>query len=191
MYGGGLVAKSCLPLMTPWTKACQAPLSMGFPRQEYWSGLPFPPPGDLPNWPRDQTHISCTVDRLFTTEPPGKPQICISSISPMQRTKGPIRGFQFHSIYEFANRWVTGTDTIWQITKINMLGNKDKWITISETQATTYGSHLQVINQNSTKKKKIPTSSAEKNIDLFLKMSFICVVYNCIFWCPCSWWPIP
>ena len=33
---------------TPWTVACQAPLSMGFPRQEYWSGLPFPPPGDLP-----------------------------------------------------------------------------------------------------------------------------------------------
>ena len=34
---------------TPWTVACQAPPSMGFPRQEYWSGLPFPSPGDLPN----------------------------------------------------------------------------------------------------------------------------------------------
>ena len=34
---------------TPWTVAYQAPLSMEFPRQEYWSGLPFPPPGDLPN----------------------------------------------------------------------------------------------------------------------------------------------
>ena len=34
---------------TPWTVACQAPLSMGFSRQEYWSGLPFPSPGDLPN----------------------------------------------------------------------------------------------------------------------------------------------
>ena len=34
---------------TPWTIAYQAPLSMGFPRQEYWSGLPFPSPGDLPN----------------------------------------------------------------------------------------------------------------------------------------------
>ena len=33
----------------PWTVAHQAPLSMGFPRQEYWSGLPFPSPGDLPN----------------------------------------------------------------------------------------------------------------------------------------------
>ena len=35
--------------VTPWTLACQAPLSMGFPRQEYWNGLSFPPPGDLPN----------------------------------------------------------------------------------------------------------------------------------------------
>ena len=35
--------------MTPWTVARQAPLSMGFSRQEYWSGLPFPPPGDLPD----------------------------------------------------------------------------------------------------------------------------------------------
>ena len=34
---------------TLWTRACQAPLSMGFPRQEYWSRLSFPPPGDLPN----------------------------------------------------------------------------------------------------------------------------------------------
>ena len=34
--------------MTPWTVARQAPLSVGFPRQEYWSGLPFPSPGDLP-----------------------------------------------------------------------------------------------------------------------------------------------
>ena len=36
-------------LVTPWTIACQAPLSMGFSRQEYWSGLPFLPPGDLPD----------------------------------------------------------------------------------------------------------------------------------------------
>ena len=46
--GGGLVAKSCLTLVTPWTVVCQAPLSIEFPRQEYWSGLPFPSAGDLP-----------------------------------------------------------------------------------------------------------------------------------------------
>ena len=46
---GGLVAKSCPTLATPWTVACQVPLSMGFSRQDYWSWLPFPSPGDLPN----------------------------------------------------------------------------------------------------------------------------------------------
>ena len=47
--GGGSVAKSCLILANPWTIAHQAPLSMRFSRQEYWSGLPFPSLGDLPN----------------------------------------------------------------------------------------------------------------------------------------------
>ena len=46
--GGGLVAKSCPTLATPWTIACRAPLYMGFSRQEYWSGLLFPSPGNLP-----------------------------------------------------------------------------------------------------------------------------------------------
>ena len=44
----GLVAQSCLTLATPWAVAYQAPLSVGFSRLECWSGLPFPPPGDLP-----------------------------------------------------------------------------------------------------------------------------------------------
>ena len=47
--GDGLVAKSCPTLGTPWAVACQVPLSMGFPRQEYWNGLLFPSAGDLPN----------------------------------------------------------------------------------------------------------------------------------------------
>ena len=49
MCGDGLVTKLCLTLVTPWTAACQAPLSMGFSREEHWSGLPFPSPGDLPH----------------------------------------------------------------------------------------------------------------------------------------------
>ena len=43
------VAKLCPALVTSWTVACQVPLSMGFSRQEYWSGLPFPSPGDFPD----------------------------------------------------------------------------------------------------------------------------------------------
>ena len=48
-FSGGLVAKSCPTLVTLWTVASQAPLSMGFSKQEHWSGLPFPSPGDLPD----------------------------------------------------------------------------------------------------------------------------------------------
>ena len=49
LVGGGLAAKLCLTLGTLWTVAHRAPLPMGFSRQEYWSGLPFPSPGDLPD----------------------------------------------------------------------------------------------------------------------------------------------
>ena len=51
--------------------APQAPLSMGFPRQEYWGGLPFPSPGPLPN-PRSKLASSVLAGKLFITEPPGK-----------------------------------------------------------------------------------------------------------------------
>ena len=47
--GDDLVTESCPTLMTLWTIDYQGPLSMGFVRQEYWSGLPFPSPGDLPD----------------------------------------------------------------------------------------------------------------------------------------------
>ena len=58
---------------TPWTIAHQALLSMGFSRQEYWSGLPFPSPGDLPNPGIEPRSLALQADAL-TSEPPGKPQ---------------------------------------------------------------------------------------------------------------------
>ena len=57
---------------TPWTIAHQAPPSMGFSRQEYWSGLPFPSPGDLPDPGIQPTSPALEADAL-TSEPPGKP----------------------------------------------------------------------------------------------------------------------
>ena len=56
----------------PWTVAHQAPLSVGFPRQECWSRLPFPSPGDLPD-PGIEPVSPALAGRFFTTEPPGKP----------------------------------------------------------------------------------------------------------------------
>ena len=58
--------------VTPWTVACQTPLSMGFSWQKYWSGLPFPSPGDLPN-PGIAPVSPALAGGFFTTEPPGKP----------------------------------------------------------------------------------------------------------------------
>ena len=60
---------------TSWAVAHQAPLSMGFPRQEYWSALPFPPPGDLPDPGIKPVSpaSSALTGGFFTTEAPGKP----------------------------------------------------------------------------------------------------------------------
>ena len=57
---------------TPWTVARQAPLSMGFSRQEYWSGLPFPSSGDLSNPGIEPGSPALQADAL-SSEPPGKP----------------------------------------------------------------------------------------------------------------------
>ena len=64
-----LVTKSCLFFVTPWMAACQATLSMGFPRGGYWSGWSFPFPRDL----HDQACVFFTAGKFFTTEPHGKP----------------------------------------------------------------------------------------------------------------------
>ena len=64
---------SCVRLfVTPWTVAHQAPLSMGFSRQEYWCGLPFPSPGDLPN-PGIEPRSPTLKAEALTSEPPEKP----------------------------------------------------------------------------------------------------------------------
>ena len=61
---------------TPWAVAHQAPLSVGFLRQEYWSFLPFPPPGDLSD-PEIERASPALAGRFFTSEPSGKPYICV------------------------------------------------------------------------------------------------------------------
>ena len=74
--------KSCLTLLTPWTVARQAPLSMGFSRQEYWSGLPHPPPGDLPNTGIEPC-LFCLLHwqvGSLPLAPPGKPVIMMGKV---------------------------------------------------------------------------------------------------------------
>ena len=65
---------ACL-FMTLWTVACQTPLSMGFSRQDYWSGLPFPHPGDLPDPGVEPASVKSPACRwvLLPLASPGKP----------------------------------------------------------------------------------------------------------------------
>ena len=70
----------------PRTIVHQAPLSMGFSRQEYWRGVPFPSPGESSH-PRDWTQVLRIADRFFTTEPPGKPRIHFSSVQLLSRVQ--------------------------------------------------------------------------------------------------------
>ena len=73
------VTQSCPIPCDPWTVAHQAPLSMGFSRQEYWSGLPFPSPGDLPDPGIKPRSHALQADAL-PSEPPGKPHFIHSSV---------------------------------------------------------------------------------------------------------------
>ena len=65
-HNGCLVAKLCPTLVIPWTVACQAPLSMEFFRQEYWSWLPFPSPGALPDTEMEPSSPALQADSLPT-----------------------------------------------------------------------------------------------------------------------------
>ena len=91
-----LVAKSCLTLETPWTIACWAPLSMGFPRLEYWSGLPLPSPGDLPDPGIKPSLLHCRQSlglQADSFEPPGKPlNLCLSALMFFRFSDGKVMG---------------------------------------------------------------------------------------------------
>ena len=88
---------------TPWTVAHQAPLSMGFPRQEYWNGLPFPSTEDLPNpWIKPGSPILQAYSSLF--EPPGKPHVSFSSLQSLSR------------VWHFATPWITARQASLSIT---------------------------------------------------------------------------
>ena len=84
---------------TPLTVAYEVPPSMGFSRREYWSGLPFPSPGDLPHPGIEPASsalqmVSCSAGGFFTTEPPRIPNFTFSS-------KGKVTELELYSIKSF------------------------------------------------------------------------------------------
>ena len=104
--GGGLVAKLFPITGTPWTVAHQAPLSMGFSRQEYWSGLPFPSPGDVPDPGIEPGFPALQADSLHT-ELPGKYVIVFYSKWVLYISTQPVirarkrRVVLFYSVFVF------------------------------------------------------------------------------------------
>ena len=92
---------------TPWTAARQASLSMEFSRQVYWSGLPFPTPGDLPDTGIGPVSLSslALADGLFTTVPHGNPMTNIDNVLKKQRHHFASKGPHNHS-YGFSNSHV-------------------------------------------------------------------------------------
>ena len=77
------VLRHVQPFATPWTVAHQAPASIGFSRQEYWSGVPFPPPGDLPNPGIELESLTspALASGFFTAATPGEPRVETGGIS--------------------------------------------------------------------------------------------------------------
>ena len=106
---------------TPWTIAYQAPPSMGFSRQQYWSGLPFPSPGDLPDPGIEPGSPGFQADTL-TSEPPGKSLNCTthSWIVALLRWRG-LSNSMSYAVQGHLSRWdmVGSSDKMWSTVKEN------------------------------------------------------------------------
>ena len=103
------------------TVSCQPPLSMGFPRQEYWSGLPFPSPGDLP----DPEIEPCIAGRFFTAEPPGKPTDKVSTVLFQESSSNE---YLFHMLWNQDQSWLPRSKSG---TKIRIQGFISKLILVN------------------------------------------------------------
>ena len=140
---------------TPWAVARQGPVSMGFPRQEYWSGLPFLSPGGLPD-PGIEPLSPALAGVFFTTKPPGKPNIPswnnktdVKFLSPLLNVlhENHRTLAQQISIFSYAN--------IWAIEPTNI----SSCITVATEWINIYGKGLQAfLVHGAPRSKEIPNS---------------------------------
>ena len=116
-----LITKLCLTPCDPmdWTVVHQTPLTMGFLRQKYWRGLPFPPPEDLPN-PEIEPESPALAGGFFTTQPPGKPManICIYEIITTIIMMNPRVNF-FPFVLSYSHLYLVITPSLRQLYKWN------------------------------------------------------------------------
>ena len=102
------VASAVCNSATPWTVTCQAPQSMGFSRQEYWNGLPYPSSGDFPDPGIKPTSPTLQADSL-ATRPPGKPpiyHIFLNTRMCARITKGPFENILPASLPEIFSSFI-------------------------------------------------------------------------------------
>ena len=111
---------------TPWTVAYQAPPSMGFSRQEYWSGLPFPSPGDLPDPGIEPRSPILEADAL-TSEPPGQENSRNTSTSALLIRLKPLTVWITTNCEKFLKRWDYQTTSVHGILQAGIL----EWVAIS------------------------------------------------------------
>ena len=110
--GGALVAQSCPTLATPWTVACQTLLSMGFSRQEYWSGPPCPLPGDLLNSEIKPTSLtSICIGRQVLYQARTLEWVAISFSNAW---KGNVKVKSFSRVQLFKTPWTVATRATWK-----------------------------------------------------------------------------
>ena len=101
---------------TPWTVDHQAPLSMGFPRQEYWSGLPFPSPGDLPD-PGFKPTSPALAGGFFTTEPPRSQVLITQSPGVTQGYGLPHTPTYCCAFYKIGQMYSNIYSSLWYLTE--------------------------------------------------------------------------
>ena len=122
-------------LATPSTAAYQAPPSMGFSRQEYRRGLPFPPPGNLPNPGSEPASpaSSALAGRFITTEPPGKPFLSIALPQKKKNKKNQKTHTHTHTQKTYEGKLLPSSllDVKFAILKIlfrHPLSQKEDWL---------------------------------------------------------------
>ena len=111
---------------TPWTVAYQSSLSMGCSRQEYWSGLPFPSPGDIPDPGIEPRSPTLEADAL-TSEPPGQENSRRTSSSALLTTLKPLTVWITTNYGKFLKRWEYQTTSVHGILQAGIL----EWVAMS------------------------------------------------------------
>ena len=137
-----LIIKSCPTLVTPWTVARQAPLSMGFSRQEHWSGLSFPSPEDLPNPGIEPRSPALQADSLLT-ELWEKP-ICLSIAKEYSTpVVKPQVNYELWVIMMYQCRFILGNKCT---TLLNNIENGGSCVCVGTGAISVLSSHLLFVN---------------------------------------------